>query len=143
VTILARWKDNWYLAGRSGAWGDSPSFSMKVGLRMRGSRGFQRVNNYLSRTFDSIEGITFYPILHYRGAIVHPMAWHPESSEPMLKVLAGQWLPETPQVEREAIMESLRQQGWEFDHHHGSGGYVHVEDPELLKFEGPPPSGTS
>lgn len=90
---------------------------------------------------DSTRGITLYPELHYRGAVVHPVAWHPDSAEPVLKVLAGRWLRKVSPDEAAEIMQSLRQQGWEFDHHHGSGGYVHVEDPGLEKIEGPPPAG--
>ena len=89
---------------------------------------------------NSLSGITFYPEVRYRGMIVHPCAWHPESTEPILKVLTGRWLRKVSSDEAAEIMETATKElGWEWDHHHGSGGYIHVD--ELEKIEGPPPDG--
>jgi hypothetical protein len=148
--ILVRWDNEWLLAqcafpgtGRVGLIGGSRSRLSQKGFceRVVQAGSLPTVRSWRTSVPFDVDGITFYPELRYRGFIVHPTAWHPDSAEPILKVLAGRWLIMPSDAQREAINESLRRQGWEFDHHHGSGGYVHVEDPDLEKIEGPPPEG--
>lgn len=112
---------------------------MKVGIQMPVSDGFRRVNNYLARTFDFTEGITFYPEIRYRGFRVYPQAWHYESSEPLLhcymdhsEISLGGW-----DATKERMRE-LIEDGWQWDQRDGGNKYVYVDD--LEKIEGPPPA---
>ncbi|MFG0274201.1 MAG: hypothetical protein ACF8QF_04005 [Phycisphaerales bacterium] len=101
---------------------------------------WKRCNDLLFVTLDSVEGVTFYPELRFQGLIVHPMKWQFMAEEPVLVVMAGRWTRTVLPEEAEAFMESTRQRlHWTWDHHHGSGGCVHVD--ELEKLEGPPPAG--
>ena len=113
---------------------------MKVGLRMPGSEGFRRVNNYLGRTFESCDSVTFYPEVRYRGVRVYPQHWDPESNEPlaMCHMPLNIDLAET-KAERDALLEQLLAEGWEYSAWEGLARAVHVDD--LEKIEGPPPEG--
>jgi len=167
LTVLAKWQENWYLAGRSGTWSESKLFSMKVGMKMPGSHGFSPSNNYLHRVFESTNGITFYPEVRYRGIRVYPQWWHPSSAEPLVQC----WMqgigdavdPGRDRIEQSldaqrrgdfalwaSICEELKQksqamraqlvsEGWKDKHIDGLEKYCHVDD--LEKIEGPPPVG--
>lgn len=93
----------------------------------------------------TMENITFYPTLRYRGIPVSVFhGWHPDSEEPLLNLAI--WgrpylsLDEPYEVIKQR-WEQLISEGWEDGGRDGMAGYVHVEDPDLEKIEGPPPDG--
>lgn len=149
--ILATWNDRWFLASK--AQSDTPSCALVAGdwqgLAELGFRADKRSvgapdqPGYFAfyvwhRFMPTMQGVTFYPKVRYRGIEVFPQHWHPESSEPLLEchmpmnILPG----ETAQQSRER-REALLDDGWEQSAWDGLAKYVHVD--ELEKIEGPAP----
>lgn len=141
--ILCRHNDRWYLAQRAS--GQSQGCALRVGRSMSRDAGFRDVGNRdLSMQLHSLDDITFYPQISYKGLRVYPWSgWHPDSAEPVLHVMAGsfQAYPGEPPERVEARRQELLAKGWhDGGYRDGVYGYLHVDD--LEKIEGPPPTGS-
>ncbi|MCG3129647.1 MAG: hypothetical protein FLDDKLPJ_00381 [Phycisphaerae bacterium] len=150
--ILAKWNNAWFIASKARA--ETPSCSLSApdrpGLDVLGFRVEERSIGMPGdpkyrhwrvrhRFMPTLRGITFYPTIRYKELRVDPIAWNPDSSEPLL-LCRDSWEPGLMTDEQYvAIMEELKARGWKWDAREGGQGYLHVDD--LTKIEGPPPSG--
>jgi hypothetical protein len=142
--ILARRKGEWFLAAFA-----AHINGCNLSINKRPCHDAEKFHLWNQRIFvwrhAPIEGVTFYPTLRYRGIPVLVFhGWHPDSEEPLLSVLMAQRPYRSPDEPYEAVRqrwEQLISEGWEDGGRDGMAGYVHVEDPELEKIEGPPPEG--
>lgn len=119
------------------------------------------------KSVPSLDGINFFPEVRYRGAPVAVDQWHTESAEPLVRCFLGDMNPLIDQTgptmneilaanrakdydtwrrlcrEREecgqAVVQRLKEEGWESIGRDGFCKYIHVD--ELEKIEGPPPEG--
>lgn len=139
--ILARMDDDWYLAA-FGPHIRGCNLSTNQVPTGRHAHHFHVWKNHIYVwSHAPLGGITFYPTLRYRGIPVSVFhGWHPDSEEPLLSLLMGRprvSLDEPDDLVRQR-WERLLEEGWEDGGRDGMAGYVHVNDPDLEKIEGPP-----
>ena len=79
----------------------------------------------------------FFPTIRYRGALVYPKKWNPDSAEPLLSVVMMPW----DLREAGLSIDELVADGWQYDQRDGGEKYVHVD--ELEKIDGPPPGASA
>jgi len=90
--ILGKRAERWVLV----SWDqDKGAGSVIVGKNMPHDNRFSFANpSHLGRPISSLDGITFYPELRYRGLPVLVWnGWHPESEEPLLGCMLGDVKP--------------------------------------------------
>jgi hypothetical protein len=137
--VLCRYQGRWCLAQSSQRWPGKIGLFMPVCIAVDNTFCLDEHNRYRYRSVDSLDGITFYPQLRYRGMGVAPVGWKSHSAEPIMQCMIG-IPPAWTSQQRDAAMEQLKAEGWRWDYRDMVGeGYVHVDD--LEKTEGPPPAG--
>lgn len=136
--VLAQKDDHWFLAAFA-AHIQGCNLSTTLLPFDNRDRFAKHFSGVFVRSNAPLEGITFYPRLRFRGQIVVPWGWKPDTSEPILHVFMDSL--EFPKVgDTGATIAQLERQGWgNVDPREGAFRYVHVD--ELEKTEGPPPEG--
>lgn len=137
--MLANYKNLWCLTGRSEKWPDWYGMRFPPCYAGQESLSLDETGRQCYLKQQGSRGITFYPVVRYKGMRVHPIAWHPEATEPRLKVHSAWCSSDYPPGDELAFDEMLKAEGWTWDQREGGEGYVHVDD--LEKIEGPPPEG--
>ena len=136
MLILCKFLEYWYLA--SFAPNETRRFGVRAGNCMPNHGGFlPRSSSEVARSMDFASETLFFPTIRYRGALVYPKKWNPDSAEPLLSVVMMPW----DLREAGLSIDELVADGWQYDQRDGGEKYVHVD--ELEKIDGPPPGASA
>ncbi|MBL1162250.1 MAG: hypothetical protein D8M52_11185 [Chlorobi bacterium] len=137
--MLGNYKNLWCLTGRSEKWPEWYGMRFPPCYAGQENLSLDETGRQCYLKQQGARGITFYPTIRYKDLRVEPIAWNPDSNEPLL-LCRDSWEPDRMTDERYVeLMEELKAKGWKWDAREGGQGYLHVDD--LTKIEGTPPEG--